>query len=240
MAKEPQLPTVTPNERMGGETHSHEAFGTVIMTMPQSGGMAGMTLFGSDLGHHQCISIEIHRATLDRSLHRDWIHGREMIAKIEMSHAQFAQFITSSGNGSGTPCTLRYAAPRGTRLEEMAPIAKIETKHETQRREISESVKEQIRKVSDALSLLEAMADGGKISVKELRARLHDARCHLSNLPSNLAFAVKSAEEALEKATSDAKIEVESYIQMTANRIGMQSIADLARLEDKSRNQGKV
>lgn len=238
MAKEPQLPTV--QEHQDGATFSHEAFGTVVMTMPQGGGPDGMTLFGSDLGHHQCISIEIRRAVLDRSYHRDWIHGREVIAKIEMSHAQFAQFITSAGNGSGTPCTIRYAAPVGTRLEEMAPIAKIETKHETHRREISESVNEQVRKVSEALAALEAMAGGGKVSVKELRTLLHEARCHLANLPLNLAFAVKSAEEALEQATSDAKIEVETYVQVMANRIGLKSIADLARLEDKSQCTGLV
>lgn len=240
MAKAPQQPTVTSNARLDGETHHHEAFGTIIMTMPSGGGLSGMTLFGSDLGHQQCISIEIRRAELNRSLHRDWIHSGEMVAKIEMSHAQFAQFITSAGNGSGTPCTLRYAVPVGAHLEEMAPIEKIETKHETHRREISESANEQIRKVSDALSALEAMAGEGKVSVKELRARLHDARCHLSNLPSNLAFAVQSAEKALEKATSDAKIEVESYIQMTANRIGLKSIADLAKLEDKSQHKDQA
>lgn len=196
--------------------------------------MRGMTLFGSDLGHSQCISIAIHRAELRRDLNRDWVFPREIVAKIEMSHAQFAQFITSAGNGSGTPCTIRYAAPIGTPLEEMSPIAKIETKHETHRREIQQSAAEQIRKVQEALGEIEAMAAGGKVSVKELRSALHTAKCHIENLPHDLEFAVKSAEEALEKATSDAKIEVESFVQMTANRLGLKSIADLARLEDKS------
>lgn len=225
--KDAKSPMMSSSNR-GGATYTHEAFGTVVMTTPQGGGMQGMSLFGSDIGHHQCISIEIHRAELTR------IHSRELVAKVEMSHAQFAQFITSSGNGSGTPCTIRYAAPIGTSLEEMAPIAKIESKHETHRREIKQSANEQISKVQDALKQLEAMANGGKVSIKELRSVLHTAKCHLDNLPGNLEFAVKSAEEALEKATSDAKIEVESFIQMSANRIGLKSIADLARIGDRS------
>ena len=144
--KNAKPPMVSAADR-GGETHTHEAFGTVVLTMPQGGGMQGMSLFGSDIGHHQCISIEIHRAELTRDLGRDWIRSRELVAKVAMSHAQFAQFITSAGNGSGTPCTIRYAVPSGTSLEEMAPIAKIESKHETHRREIRQSANEQINKV---------------------------------------------------------------------------------------------
>lgn len=230
--KEPTAPVVT-KRAMGGETHTHEAFGTVVMSAPQWSGK-GTTLFGSDIGHNQCISIQVHRATLDRDLSRDWIHQSSLVAEIEMSHAQFAQFITSGGNGSGTPCTIRYAAPVGTPLEEMAPIAKIESKNETHRREIKESAQAQIEKVAEALGALQAMADSGKIGVKEFRSVLHTAKCHLENLPGNLEYAVKSAEVALEKATSDAKIEVESYIQMSAHRIGLKSISDLARIENSA------
>jgi hypothetical protein len=231
--KSPKQPVVTTDERHGGEMHAHEAFGTIIMSVPTGGGMNGLHLFGSDIGHHQCISIEIHRAELRRDLSRDWIHSRELLARIEMSHAQFAQFITSAGNGGGTPCTLRYTAPVGTAPEEMAPIAKIESKHETHRREIQESAAKQIKKVQESLNEIQAMADAGKVSIKELRAKLFSAKCHIENLPSSLEFAIKSAEEALEKAASDAKIEVESYVQMTASRLGLKSIADLARIEYK-------
>ena len=55
-----------------------------------------------------------------------------------------------------------------------------------------------------------------------------------TGLPGSLDFVVKSAEEALEKATSDAKIEVEAYIGSVAQRIGLKSINQLAQLEDKS------
>lgn len=229
--KSPQAPSVTPSPHGEGERHRHEAFGVLTMTTIQGGD--GEKLFGSDLPHRQRIRISLHRAVLDRSLHRDWAHDEKMIACVEMSHAQFAQFITSNGSGAGTPCTIRYAPADGASIEEMAPIAPLETKHETLRREIKESAAQDIQKVSDALAALEEMASNGKVSLKTLKEKLHSARCHLTNLPSNLSYAVKSAEEALEKATSDARIEIESYVQMTANRLGLQSISELARIEEK-------
>lgn len=235
--KKPQAPSVMPSSNGERERHRHEAFGVLTMSTIQSS--ASQKLFGSDLEHHQYVSIKLHRAVLDRSLHRDWVHDEDMIASVEMSHAQFAQFITSNGNGQGTPCTIRYAPAQGTLPEEMAPIALPETKHETLRRGVEESAIEGIQKVSDALAALEEMANNGKVSLKTLKEKLHSARCHLTNLPSNLSYAVKSAEEALEKATSDAKIEVESYVQMTANRLGLRTISELAQIEDKRAEESR-
>lgn len=229
-------PTMTVRENSSSdsvEVLNHDAFGTITMSCPQWSG-DGTTLFGSDLPHSQTVRITIQRARLDRHLSRDWIHGENQpIVEIEMSHAQFAQFITSQGNGNGTPVTIRQAPERGTFAPVMPGIAKIETKHETHRREINRSAMESIQKVQAALGELQAMADAGKVSVKDLKARLHTAKCHINNLPANLEYAVKSAEEALAKATSDAKIEVETYIGVSAQRIGLQRISDLARLENK-------
>lgn len=233
-------PTVTIADNYGGESVEilrHDAFGTITMTCPQWSG-DGTTLFGSDLPHSQTVRISIHRAKLDRHLSRDWIHGdNQSIVEIEMSHAQFAKFITSQGNRNGTPVTLRQAPDRGTYSSMMPGIAKIETKHDTHRREIQRSAVESIGKVQAALADLQAMADAGKVSIKDFRAALHSAKCHIENLPGNLECTVKSAEEALAKATSDAKIEVEAYLSAAAQRIGLSRISDIARLENKDQKQ---
>ena len=147
-----------------------------------------------------------------------------------MSHAQFAQFITSQGNGDGTPCTLRWMKGEG-----MIPgIAKVETKHDTFRREISDAAKKRLERIEAKIKQLGDMIESGKLSKKELREIHAELQRQASYLPGTMEFVVKSAEEALEKATSDAKIEVESYVAMTAQRLGLKNINDLARLEDKS------
>ena len=229
--KAPIKPTVTA-DRIGQcdphEVLEHPAFGTITVTNPRGG---DDVLFGSDIGHNERVCISINTAKVRRDLSRDWIHSGRKIIEIELSHAQFAEMVSSHGKGEGTPCTLRWVRDIG----EIPGIKKIETKHETFRREINDTAKRRLEHIHAEIVKLGDLIESGKLPKKELRdiqARLHR---HVEQLPGSMEFVVKSAEEALEKATSDAKIEVESYIQASAKRIGLSRIADLAQIEDKTK-----
>lgn len=228
-----QEPTLT-EKKFGQDdidVYTHPAFGNITMTTTHRG--SNTRLFGSDLGHNQTISICIHTAKVDRHIQRDWIHQGRTLLEFEMSSAQFAQFITSNGQGFGTPVTLRYAPSLDTPLEQIPHIKPIENRHEQLRREIKDSAKKEMQKVMAGIQRLQDLVDSGKIGKKDLNAALFSLKCSTENLPVNLAYSVESAEEAIEKATSDAKVEVESYIQQTAMRLGLDSINDLSKLEKK-------
>lgn len=226
-----QEPTVTQDQRGKCDPHeeyNHPAYGTVTMTVVTGG---DRTLFGSDLGHQQRICIRVNQATLKRDLNHDWIHSRGQLIEFEMSHAQFAQFITSQGKGDGTPCTLKFIRDQG----HIPAIKNIETKHETFRREIRDAAAGRLQHIRQSLDSLRILLEaGGSISKKELREIYANLARHADQLPGTMEFVVKSAEEALEKATSDAKIEVETYMGMAAQRIGLKHISELAQLEEKA------
>lgn len=230
-------PTVESKKHGGDDTEefTHDAYGTVTMTTVHGG---GTTLFGSDIGHGDRICISVQRAKLHRNLSRDWIHGASLpLIEFEMSHAQFAQFITSNGNGGGTPVTLRYAAPRGAQLEQMPGIKNIETKHETFRNEIAAATNKRLERAMAVVNELGAALETGKLKITDAR-KIHSSLAHeLGSLPGSMKFVVGQAEEALEKATSDSKIEVESYVNSVAQRLGISAISDLAAIEDKMRPQ---
>ena len=205
------------------ETSRHPAFGTITLT--QSVG-AEETLFGSEIKHGRQIRIAISTARLVRNLSSDWIHPEARIIDIAMSQAQFAQFITSVGNGDGTPVTIKWLKDAGA----IPGIEMEENKLEIHRREIVETVKESAQEMSNLVNRLGAMIDDGRLSKKELKEIQHSLRCLTDNLPSNMAFSVKMAEESLEKVVSAAKIEVESYIQMVSPRLtGQNSIINASQ-----------
>jgi hypothetical protein len=220
--REEKEPTVSEGRIGKSDAHdvyNHEAFGTIKMTTPTGG---DKTLFGSDIYHNQRVSISIQRARLDRHLNNDWIHSELMpLVEIEMSHSQFAQFITSSGNGSGTPVTLRYAPPVGAACAEMAAIKKIETKADMFRREIKDIAKRQLEKISKQVEQLGEMIESGKMSKKELREIHNSLTWAVGNAPGDMQYVVGKAEEALEKATAHSKIEVEAYIDGAVRRVGI-------------------
>lgn len=226
--RDEQEPTIR-EDRLGSsqsEIQEHPAFGTIVMTTPQGG---KNTMFGSDVVHNGCVRIVIHEASLRRDLSHDWIHSQRQILELEMSHAQFARFITSNGNGGGTPVTLRWIRDVG----ELPGIKKIESKYDTHRKEIVDAAHERLQHIQQAIESLGRAIDGS-ISKKELRIIHENLKRHAEQLPGSMNFVVESAERALEKATTDAKIEVESYIDATARKLGLKSIQELAQLEDKS------
>ena len=233
MTRHAVQPTETENQSpIGGTSFTHDAYASIRLTNPQGG---SSTLFGSDIGHDNRVRIEICRARLDRSHGRDWIFPRETVVDVEMSHAQFAQFITSSGKGDGTPCTLIAAPSQDTRVQAMPAIANIETKHATFKREIRDEAMNTVEFLKKKVSTLMSLVADGKPRISELRAVSRSLENALDNFPSNMEFVVSSAEEALEKATSDAKIEVEAYIAATAQRIGLNHISQLGQIEYKEK-----
>lgn len=216
------------------DVFTHEAYGLITMTTPTGG---NDTLFGSDIKHNQRISISISRAKLDRRNSRDWIHqdGGLPMVEFEMSHAQFAQFITSNGNGNGTPITLRYAPAPGTASACMAGIANIETKAETLRREIRDSAKSQIENIAEMVNSFGALLEAGKIGIKEARAIHRNMSIALENLPRNLEFTVEQGERAIANAQSAALIEVEAFTSMKLNQLGLKSIEEFSDLGAKQK-----
>jgi hypothetical protein len=147
-----------------------------------------------------------------------------------MTHAQFAGFITGVGKGDGTPVTIVAAPPEEALSVTVPGIKKIESKHETFRREIRAAASTRLSGVTEQISRLETMLESGKLPMKELRQIVRNLRISVDNMPSNLAFVVESAEEALEKATTDAKIEVEAFCAAKINALGVQSLEHLVAL----------
>lgn len=214
-----QTPQVLTSPDIMGEQYSHPAFGLIQMNIVSGG---NPTLFGSDIGHNQRVSIKINTANLRRSLGRDWAFADKTLVEFEMSHAQFAQFITSTGQGAGTPVTLNFIRGEG----EIPGIQNLASKHEIHRNEIEQTAKEALDKLSAEIRDLKVKLMDGKVGKKDLQGAIHNMECAIENAPKDLAYAVSSAQTALEKATSDARIEVESFVQMMAQRIGMESIAN--------------
>ena len=236
-----EKPTITPNKPssgLGGDRYNHPAFGLIGITNRSIGGNSGdgSVLFGSDLGHSHTICITIKLGELVRNYSSDWYFGGNTVVEVEMSNSQFAQFITTPNRSDGIPCTIRYRESVG----HVPGIAKIESKFATQRREIQNSATADASDAREALGKIQAMLDDNRLSKKELREALRSAISAVDNIPGNLAYTVEQAERALESATAAAKTEVESYIALTAQRLGLSQIADLAAIGNSCEQPNKL
>lgn len=196
------------------ETWTHPSYGAISLTTISGG---NPHLFGSDVQHGQRVRIQIKRAEHRRSLSNDWhfTRGRPLV-ELEMSHAQFAEFITAGGRGEGIACTLL-----SINGEDQAGIEPFETKQEMFRREIEQSARRRLDDLRAEVAKLGAMIESGKFPKADMRALHRELDRTVQQLPGSLSFVVGQAEEALEKATTAARISIEATVNHHINRIGL-------------------
>jgi hypothetical protein len=217
----------------------HPAFGMITLTTTSGG---DGRLFGSDLKHPQKLLIQVHRAHQLRHLSRDWNHSDELLVELEMSQAQFTEFITSRGS-SGTPVTLRIAPTKNSPLERVAPIDAPPSKLNLHKSEVREETVTAIKDIKEAVEKLGQLIETGKLGKKDLSEIHRNLNIQLGNLPSNLAYAVESAQTAMHQAAESAKMDVESYITHLAIQLGMKQLQKIdapSLIEDEDEEQAPI
>lgn len=188
------------------ETYEHPAYGVVTLHRSQVGGK-GKTLFQSDIKHHNIITLAIHTAEYSRNLNRSWYRPRKEIIEVEMSEAQFGQLISSFNQGCGSPVTL-------TRLNyERLPDLESESMADTFSREMECKVADTLADYKGIEDKLRDLIASGKTGKKNLEDLLKDLSVTNQNTPKNIGFVHNSFVEQMEKATLQAKIEIQAVAQ---------------------------
>lgn len=214
----------------GTYTIKHPAYGLVRVSRPTG---TDRKLFGSDLKHGSTVSIEFSYAEEDRMLNKSWIHERGKILEIEMSEAQWAHFVSSAGMAP-TPVTLR-TVPEGD-LKRLPWIKEQQTEKQKASKEYQDKVDMTVEKAENVLKKLEELLGKGKASKKELTELKGLVQQSIGRFKSDTVFSVDMFEEAMEDLVEGAKIQIESHIMLTAQKIGAEHMGisfDGSMLEDK-------
>lgn len=203
-----------------GNLTEHPSYGTLVFKRSY-GGLKKTTLFGSSIEHQNTITMEVRHASLIRGSHRDVVFGENPIVTVEMSYAQFAEAITSFGQGSGIPVTLRYTERDG-RIPECEFVDKRKQFTEEFKKHSSETMetsKELIKEVTELFSkkvLTKADKEGVLNKLKILDA----------DIGVNVEVIVDRFNNQMDKTIMEAKSEVEAFCQ---NRVD--SIANAALIK---------
>ena len=196
----------------------HESYGMVGLSRC-SVGPAGMNLFGSSIRHGSVMTLTVRKASKRRELHREWIHGREEIVEVFLSPAQFADLITSPNVGFGVPCSIRHMA--GKAMGECPEVQ--------QRQLFEQEFKDDVRKVmSDAGQLVKdvkELLDGkANITQADRKAIVHKLDMLMQHINSSMPFVQSQFNEAMDKTVTEAKAEVEEFVNAKIHSLGIQAL----------------
>lgn len=204
-----------------GTQTSHPSYGTLIFNRAYGG---KRPLFGSSIEHSNVITMELRHANITRGLNRDDISGDKLIARVEMSYSQFAETITSFGQGTGIPVTIRYTETDG-KIPPCDFVSKREQftdEFKEQTNKAMEKSKELIDEVAELFSSKKTLTKADKENILKKLNMLN------SDIGSNIDFIADQFNEQIDKTVMEAKGEIESFCQNKIN-----AIANVALVEHR-------
>lgn len=204
----------------GWKRKTHSSYGMLYFGRMQAN--PARALFGSSIKHSNPIIMKVCHANLERGINRDWYYAEGKIVEVEMSQSQFAEAITSLNVGDGVPCTIRF-----TELDGFIPECDFTSKVEQFKGEFSSQLsgvqndlKAAIKEVKDILENRKTLRKSDKETI--LNA-LYKAQ---ANVGCNAEYVLDSFNEQMDKTMTEAKGEIESFIQNQVQRFAANALIE--------------
>jgi len=200
---------------MSKDDKSHPSYATIRWGHQQSSG--NDPLFMSSLGHRNTVYVEVSEAVeyLDRVPRAI---AKDLIIQLQMSPLQWAEFISTPNQGTGTPCTIQRRGaelvPRPPRNEE---TARLRQKVRNKAGEVSEGGK-------NLLKEMDAIIGGKSVRKKDLRELRDKFSQLLLQINDRLPFVVQEFQEHMDDLTHDAVASVNSQIQHKIRETGLAAL----------------
>lgn len=208
------------------DTTQHPAYGFIRLSRTDGGNGC---LFMSPLRHEHRITIVIGEAEQVRSNNVDRHFPRKQLIEIDMSEAQFAQFVCNSSFSEGAPCTIRRKFGEG-----VAPIEEVQLKSDRYYKEARQTATEALEALREARERIAALtAKLPKSAQGEIAKELAALEMKIGD---HLPWIVQQHHEHMDKVANLAKLEIEAHLIRAAERVGLNEAEKLPMLESGPRN----
>ncbi len=227
MKRDVQQPVTTPCEfpRERDTRTTHPAFAGIVAHR-----VTGYrALYGSDFRHRSFMRVTITRSEHIRGLSHDSYHGSmRPLIEVDMTEAQWAEFISAPNIGSGVPCTID-----SFNGERMPYLPDPEDKREVFTDEAREHLVDGMRQLAEIKAMLATQSGISKTAQRAIAAKIETAERQLG---PNLDFVAKSFAKHVENTVSKAKPEIHGHMLRQMTRAGSDAMGmPLALDVDESR-----
>ena len=209
---------------MSDNPEKHPSYAMLQLSKVQGGEAA---LFGSSIRHSHTVRLAIAEGVARRDLSKDWYTDGKKYIEIEMSYSQFAQAIMSFGVGSGVPVTLKWL--NGQKIEE-CPFddkrQKFEREFEDQIQGATDELTETINEVRELFQSKKNITNKDKDFIMAALNKLNMA------YGDKLPFMYKQFNEQMDKTVTEAKGEVESFVQAQMHSLAIEALREKGGLPE--------
>ncbi len=201
------------------KTTKHESFGIIRLSRVSG----KRTLFGSSIEHHHWLEISIKKADLRRSLHTDWIVGKEDLIRVALSETQLTEMLMNLNQFEGAPCTLERISDGELHAVADCPATSNQAQY-------VEEFKEDLREITANLERLATQAviyAEGAPNKGERREFQKQLSLSIQKIQSDLPFILSQFNEKVEKVVGTAKNEVQTYVNEVIRTTGLNGLKQL-------------
>lgn len=198
---------------------AHQSYGMLQFKRSSS---SAVNLFGSSIKHRDTIKMSLHEGCVERTLSSDFYTRDKLIVEVEMSYSQFAEAITSMNVGSGVPVTIRWEQGIGA-IEPCPFIDKKEQfEHEFQNNlnNANESIDNLIHDVCDMFKDKKNLSKADKENILSKLNLVQQA------VNDNNAFIYRQFNTQMDKTVTEAKGEIEAFMQNKINSIAQTALVE--------------
>jgi len=204
----------------------HESYGIIDVSRFNSN---SSEFFGSDLIQSGGVSITISGAKKETDLNSEWYFSQDEIIRVELSHNQFVDAITSGMNTSGVPCTIKHI--KGNMIPQISHAA---DKKERFSGHMEDTHKEYFKRIDDIIILLEGNI--GKKKQSEIKFELEVLKSHIKG---NTNFVMTCFNEEMEKTVTEAKHSIANYIDHKVHSLGIEGMKEQLKISIESGDSAK-
>lgn len=199
-----------------GKKYEHESYGMIGISHISGG---SRPLFGSAIKHDRTIKLVIRQADVERHLKQEWYHGQNTIVEIELSAAQFTQFITNPNCGDGVPCTIKQVS--GKSMASPPYRGQNEIFNQELQKDFQKAMSDSDDLVDSACEMLGSKGPMKVADKKELLAKIKSLVQHIQ---SNMPFLHKQFTRSMDKTVMVAKAEIENFYTSTIMKMGKKAL----------------
>lgn len=201
---------------MGDKEERHPAYGQLSFSRGTGG---HSNLYGSSVRNQHTITLRIATSVKHTSPYHESYFDREPLIEVVMSHAQFAEAITSFNMGGGVPVTLKYV--RGQYMPLCGEVSKSQRAND----DLKEKLGEFADKITAGSEKIEAILDKkGAINKGERKTISNVYKSWIGDLKHNLPFLHECMTESYEKTIANAKSEIEAFYIHGLQKLGIEQL----------------
>lgn len=199
---------------------NHPSYGILGFSRVTSSGETA--LFGSSVKHRDTIRLRLKQGYKQRGLNQDWYMGRGILFEVEMSYTQFAELITAMNVGDGVPVTIRKTMV--SKNIEPCPFEDKSEQHISEfKNELAKTYEAErllLQEVKELFSSKKTLTKADKEEVIQKLNKIEDG------IGSSQDFQLKQFHRQMEQTVSEAKGEVEAFVQNKMYQIAQRKIVE--------------